>query len=200
MHDHSAPATHVAGTTPYAWPWNGDLDPKGTAVLVVEPLGAGPALSGGARGEAVERAVIVIAEAIHSVGGAVIHLVTAPPPHIPAAAGQLELRFESDHTVTTAGIDGFYGSSLDALLRKQGIERLVLVGTGLETCVHSTMRSANDRGYECLLVVDACLPYQEALVGPSVSMIEMSGGIFGAVGTTAALVEALTGVEGVNQR
>ncbi len=49
---------------------------------------------------------------------------------------------------------------------------------------------ANDRGFECLLVIDACLPYQEALVAPSVSMIEMSGGIFGAVGLSADVAEA----------
>jgi nicotinamidase-related amidase len=52
------------------------------------------------------------------------------------------------------------------------------------------MRSANDRGYECLLVIDACAAYDLALIAPSVSMIEMSGGIFGAVGTAAAVLDA----------
>ncbi len=44
------------------------------------------------------------------------------------------------------------------------------------------MRSANDRGYECLLVIDACVPHDPELVAASRSQIEMSGGIFGAVG------------------
>ena len=84
------------------------------------------------------------------------------------------------------------------MLRSHAIERLILVGYGLETCIHSTMRSANDRGYECLLVVDACVPYDEALVASSISMIEMSGGIFGAVGTSAAVIEAFTVSTGEN--
>ena len=57
--------------------------------------------------------------------------------------------------------------------------------------MHSTMRSANDRGYECLLVVDACAPLDPDLVPPAISMVEMSGGIFGAVGTTAPVLAAL---------
>jgi hypothetical protein len=51
-------------------------------------------------------------------------------------------------------------------------------------------------GFECLLVVDACVPHDTELVAPSVSMIEMSGGIFGAVGTSAAVVDALSRTEG----
>ena len=53
------------------------------------------------------------------------------------------------------------------------------------------MRSANDRGYECLLVVDACAPLEPELVPAAISMVEMSGGIFGAVGTTAPVLAAL---------
>ena len=68
---------------------------------------------------------------------------------------------------------------------------LLLVGLGLETTVHSTMRSANDRGYECLLVVDACAPLDPDAVPNAVSMVEMSGGIFGAVGLTDPVLAAL---------
>ncbi len=53
------------------------------------------------------------------------------------------------------------------------------------------MRSANDRGYECLLVVDACAPLDPDLVAPATSMVEMSGGIFGAIGTTDPVLAAL---------
>ena len=55
---------------------------------------------------------------------------------------------------------------------------------------------ANDMGFECLLVVDACAPGDEGLVAGSVSMIEMSGGIFGAVGVTARVAEAYATTEG----
>jgi nicotinamidase-related amidase len=57
--------------------------------------------------------------------------------------------------------------------------------------VHSTLRSANDTGYECLLVADACSAHDPALVASSISSVEMSGGIFGAIGTTDAVLAAL---------
>ena len=91
-------------------------------------------------------------------------------------------------------------AGIDALLRRPARLRccaraardlLLLVGLGLETTVHSTMRSANDRGYECLLVVDACAPLDPDAVPNAISMVEMSGGIFGAVGLTDPVLAAL---------
>jgi nicotinamidase-related amidase len=186
-------ATHVAGSTPYAWPWNGDLTPSGTAILVVEPAASGPELSDG-----FVDAVVGVVAAARAAEITVIRVITAAPPYSTAAAGHHPLPVEVDYTVTAVGIDGFYGSALDALVRTARIERFVLVGAGLETCVHSTMRSANDRGYECLLVIDAAIPYSEELVEPSVSMIEMSGGIFGAVAHSAAVIDAITKPRGEN--
>ena len=72
-----------------------------------------------------------------------------------------------------------------------GATHLLVAGLGLEGPVHSTMRGANDMGYECLLVLDASAPLAPDLVGPSRSMVEMSGGIFGAVGATADVLAAL---------
>lgn len=187
--NHPLTQVHVANSTPYAWPWNGVLDPTGTAVVIVEPRGAGPALSV-VDAEPIVSAVVRVVAAVRAAGGAVIHVRTAPPLGGPEVPGQLDLMVAAADVVEAVGIDGFYGSSLDALLRQRGIERMILVGSGLETSLHSTMRSANDRGFECLLVIDACLPYQEALVAASVSMIEMSGGIFGAVGHSADVAEA----------
>jgi nicotinamidase-related amidase len=54
------------------------------------------------------------------------------------------------------------------------------------------MRTANDAGLECLCVVDACAPVDPAVTPSAVSMIEMSGGIFGAVGTTGSVLSALS--------
>ncbi|NKY41308.1 cysteine hydrolase family protein, partial [Cellulomonas septica] len=109
-----------------------------------------------------------------------------------APAGATALDDLADVALDAGGIDAFYASDLDLVLRTRGVRRLVLAGVGLETCVHSTMRDANDRGYECLLVVDACVPVAPDLVGAAVSSVEMSGGIFGAVGRTAAVVTSLT--------
>jgi nicotinamidase-related amidase len=92
--------------------------------------------------------------------------------------------------LVAAGIDGFYGSPLDAILHRNERTHLLVAGLGLETAVHSTVRRANDRGYECLTVIDACLPHDTALVPASRSSIEMSGGIFGAVGASADVLAA----------
>jgi nicotinamidase-related amidase len=99
---------------------------------------------------------------------------------------------DSDHLLDAHGVDGFFASPLDALLRSLGRDQLLLCGAWLETGVHSTMRSANDRGYECLLVLDACVPHDPALVAASRSQIEMSGGIFGAVGDSNDVLSAIS--------
>jgi hypothetical protein len=187
---------HVTATTPYAWPWNGVLDASRTAVLVIEQTGDTVALAG----VPLHNAAIVVAALAHA-GGTAIRVVTRRASRgssgAPAAAGAGGTGGIPVATaVVSQGIDGFYGGPLESLLRRSGIERLLLVGAGLETSVHSTMRTANDMGFECLLVVDACAPGDEGLVANSVSMIEMSGGIFGAVGVTARVVEAYAPTEG----
>jgi nicotinamidase-related amidase len=111
--------------------------------------------------------------------------IAEPPQH--SALGWFPCLIPDD-TIVAAGVDGFFDSSLESVLRRRRIERVIFVGVGLETSVHSTMRSANDRGYECLLVLDACVAYDQQMLAPAVSMIEMSGGIFGAVGYSPAFV------------
>ena len=193
MIEHPTLPAHVAATTPYPWPWNGDLDPAGTAVLVVGPESGGPEASAP---EA--EALSAVVSATRRAGGTVIRVITVPPARLaaPAVPHPGEPFAEADVVIDAAGLDGFFGSSLESMLRSRRVERLLLVGAGLETAVHSTMRSANDRGFECLLVVDACVPLDPDLIAPSVSMIEMSGGIFGAVGTSAAVAEAFRRTEG----
>jgi nicotinamidase-related amidase len=73
----------------------------------------------------------------------------------------------------------------------------VLGGLGLETAVYSTMTGANDRGYECLALIDASAPHDAQVAERALCSITMSGGIFGAVGTSTALCAAL---EGASQR
>lgn len=172
---------HVLGTTPYAWPWNSDLSIEGTAVLLIQAPGDS-ASSGFAR-----TAALIVHE-LRSVGVLAIRVSTRTrrAPVEPGSHADLAV----DLAAESAGVDGFYGSPLETLLRSRSIERLLLVGAFLETSVHSTMRTANDQGFECLLVIDACTPSDEGMTPQSVSMIEMSGGIFGAVGHAADVLAA----------
>jgi len=184
--------------TPYAWPWDAALTGGGTAIVVVSPSTVIPDSAPAGIVDA-ETAIYSLASAARGIGSVVIRVVTAPPPTAHAAPFSWFPALAADATTTATGIDGFFGSALEHILRAHRIDRLLLVGAGLETCVHSTMRSANDRGFECLLVRDACLAYDDNLIPSSISMIEMSGGIFGAVGTTPAVLDAfaqLTPTEG----
>jgi hypothetical protein len=181
----------IANSTPYAWPYDAALDSSRVAVLVVTP-------PGGALGTdpAAWSAAGAIVAAVRAAGGVAISVTTTPPPcGTESQSGLGAVPIACDATVEAFGIDGFFGSRLDAVLRGLGRDQLLLVGRGLETSVHSTMRSANDRGYECLLVLDACEPYDPELVPAARSQIEMSGGIFGAVGVTSDVVAALTSDE-----
>ena len=168
----------IASTTPYAWPYDGAFAPVRTALLVVGSDGA----------PAPEPAVAAMAGPLLAAGGVVVQVTTAPPRRETVAVPTLP---QVSHHVTSYGVDGFYGSPLDSLLRSLGRDQLLLTGAWLETSVHSTLRSANDRGLECLLVLDACTAYDASLLAASSSQIEMSGGIFGAVGDSAAVIDAI---------
>ena len=188
---------HVPGTTPYPWPWNGVLDAERTAVLLVDALGAPPL------DEVTARNAGVVVATVRSAGVIGIRVVTREPrratPHpAPARMGGTDAAppIPVDELISAVGVDGFFGSSLEAALRARGIERIILVGTWLETSVHSTMRTANDMGFECLLVADACAQLDAGIERSSISMIEMSGGIFGAVGHTADVVGTYAKAEG----
>ena len=93
--------------------------------------------------------------------------------------------------VGALGLDGFWGGPIDGVLRAAGRTHLLVVGHGLEGPVHSLLRSANDRGYECLLVTDACSPLTDDLADAAACTVTMSGGIFGAIGTVAPVLGAL---------
>lgn len=97
-----------------------------------------------------------------------------------------------DLVVDATGVDGFYGGPLDQELRDRGIDTLVLAGYGGEATVSSTLRSANDRGYECLTLVDGVAMFDPGTGPPTLRSITMSGGIFGAIAPSAALLAALS--------
>ena len=90
------------------------------------------------------------------------------------------------------GKGGFYATDLAEILRLKGITHLLFAGVTTEVCVQTTMREANDRGYECLLIEDATESYFAEFKQAALEMIRAQGAIVGWTATCAQLAEALT--------
>jgi len=88
------------------------------------------------------------------------------------------------------GKGSFYNTGLAAHLEAHGITHLVVAGVTTEVCVQSTLREANDRGYECLLIEDATESYFPAFKQATLEMIRAQGGIVGWTAPLAALRKA----------
>jgi nicotinamidase-related amidase len=190
----------VADTIPYPWPYDDDagLTPSRCALVIVGLQERWRALDTDA---AVER-ITELAQILRARGVLVVHVRHArlpwrrrPGADLPTLGdpdgAPLLAPAAADVVVEASTHDGFLDTTLDAQLRAHGRDHLVLVGLAAETLVDSTLRSANDRGYECLTLRDLAIPFDPATGERALASITMSGGIFGAIGSTDAVVAAL---------
>jgi nicotinamidase-related amidase len=89
------------------------------------------------------------------------------------------------------GKGAFFATDLDAILKHRGIRQLLVCGVTTEVCVNTTVREANDRGFDCLVLEDCVGSYFPEFQEMGLRMIKAQGGIFGWVGRSEAVSAAL---------
>lgn len=95
------------------------------------------------------------------------------------------------------GKGAFYATDLDSILKNRGVKQLVVCGVTTEVCVHTTVREANDRGYDALVLEDCVASYFPEFQEVGIKMIKAQGGIFGWVSDSASFIQSLAGSETV---
>jgi nicotinamidase-related amidase len=123
----------------------------------------------------------------------------------PGPMGRILVRGETGHdivpeltpapgepVVDKPGKGAFYATDLEAMLRGRGIAQLIVCGVTTEVCVNTTVREANDRGFDCLVLDDCTGSYFPEFHQAGIAMIKAQGGIFGWVAGSETLIRALT--------
>jgi nicotinamidase-related amidase len=123
----------------------------------------------------------------------------------PAPIGRILIRGEAGHAIIPellpapgdviidkVGSGCFYGTDMEHILRNRGIRNLIFVGVTTECCVHTSIREASDRGFDNLLLADCTAAVTRELKEAALGIIRNPLTLFGTVGTSAALVRALS--------
>lgn len=189
-----APAFVQIAATPYPWPFDGRWSAGDTALLLlgfeqgtVAALGAEAALQAGQRLLALVRdsgLLVVAGQRARDTSASVASRSDG------AWADGLDLP-EDALIVRFGGDNAFYGTTLEARLLGLGIRNLLIAGLPTEGLVHASQRTANDMGFECLTVSDACKGTSIARHEAQLRITTFGNGLFGEIARAADVASAL---------